>query len=382
MADGCQSAAGPLDKFRLLTLVSRLLTTAVCKEDVLQIAVTRAAELLHAENAVLLLPNDLGIMTLSAAHGPSVAAQKRFAAITDELLNKRLDCLLAVNTSGFLGVPLVSGGQVTGILAVSLAAPSSVDGDEENLLSALADQVAVALEKAHLDEAARYRERLIGIVSHDLRSPLTAILATAQTLLRRTAAGDSTHQAAARIEACAQRATRMVRDLLDYTQVHLGTGLVLQRHAIDFHQVLRQTIQELLAAHPSRCINLKTFGEAQGFWDADRLAQMIENLAGNALTYSPPSSAIEVACTASDHGVRLQVQNAGPAIAAQRLANIFDAMQRGVNGSNPQRSLGLGLFIVKSIAEAHGGTVEVTSTAAEGTTFAVRLPILHDLEVF
>jgi sigma-B regulation protein RsbU (phosphoserine phosphatase) len=370
-----EGAARPLDQFRLLIQVSRLFTYAVCKADVLQIAVTRAAELFSTRHAILLLPDEAGVMSVAAAHGIDAEALARFSAATTEPLNLRLDHLLAVGIEKFLGVPLVSNGQVTGILAVSLAAASATDSDQESLLSALADQVAVALEKAHLDEAARYRERLIGIVSHDLRSPLTAILATAQTLLRRTAVGDSAHQAAERIEACAQRATRMVRDLLDYTQIHLSTGLVLQRRPMDLHQVLRQTVQELLAGHPGRSTNVRMLGEAHGIWDADRLAQMVENLLGNALTYSPVESIIGVTCSADDHGVHLKVKNDGPPIAAQRLAHIFDAMQRGVHGNNPQRSLGLGLFIVKGIVEAHGGTIEVTSTLAEGTTFTVWLPI-------
>jgi sigma-B regulation protein RsbU (phosphoserine phosphatase) len=377
VTERCAGVADPLEKFRLLTQVSRFLTYAVCKADVLQIAVTRAAELCEAAHAVLLLPSDAGSMSLGAAHGPTEAALQQFSAATAEPLNQRLERLLAVDSGTFLGVPLVSGGQVTGILAVSLNASASTDEDQESLLSALADQVAVALEKAHLDEAARYRERLIGIVSHDLRNPLTAILATAQTMLRRSTTDEATHKAAARIEACADRATRMIRDLLDYTQTHLSTGLVLHRRNIDLHHVLHQTVQELLAAHPDRRIHLKIEGEAQGDWDADRLVQMVQNLLTNALTYSPADSEVHLICTAAaDDGVNIKVHNWGSPIAEKRLAHVFDAMQRGVDGTNPQRSIGLGLFIVKSIVEAHGGTIEVTSTHADGTTFAVWLPAL------
>jgi signal transduction histidine kinase len=127
-------------------------------------------------------------------------------------------------------------------------------------------------------------------------------------------------------------------------------------------------------AHPERHIALDTHGEGQGQWDADRLAQVVTNLVGNALQHSPPDTPIRVSTRSEASLVHLEVHNQGPPISPELLPTLFEPYRRGPESGEGRGSLGLGLFITRQIVLGHGGGVGVRSTLAEGTTFTVRLP--------
>ncbi|HET9450149.1 MAG TPA: ATP-binding protein, partial [Aggregicoccus sp.] len=231
--------------------------------------------------------------------------------------------------------------------------------------------VDVTAEKAR----AGFEQQLIGITSHDLRNPLQAILLTAQALLRSEGLDTRTTRAAVRVQSSAERALRLVRDLLDFTRARLGGGIPVQPRPLDLHALVRGVVEELEAAYPERELRHVCEGDGHGAWDGDRLAQVAENLLSNALKYSPEDSLVEVRTCGREHGVLLQVHNAGAPIAPALLPRIFEPLQRATPEVDRQgRSVGLGLYIVKHLVEAHGGSIEVRSTHEAGSTFTVRLP--------
>jgi signal transduction histidine kinase len=224
-------------------------------------------------------------------------------------------------------------------------------------------------EEARL--AGHFRERFIGILGHDLRSPLTAIVASAGLLLRQRDLPQASLAAAARITSSAERMARMISDLLDFTQARLGGGLAVVRKPCDLREVAQAVIDEVKAANPGCKISLGAQGNTAGQFDPDRVAQLLSNLLQNALQYCSPGEPVEVAMRGSDGSVEIAVSNSGAAISAAERALLFDPFRRG-RQSSEHRGLGLGLFIVQQIARAHGGDVGVES--AEGrTTFGALL---------
>lgn len=271
-----------------------------------------------------------------------------------------------------------SDGRVVGyvVLVHDVTERSQLAAQREALLvreqSARETAERLAREEARLRE---YEQQLLGIVSHDLRNPLGAILVGTQ-LLEREGLGERQAAGVARIRRSAERAVRLVHDLLDFTQARLGaTGIQVTRTRSDFHALVRGMAEELEAIHPERQIRLSSKGSGEGEWDSDRLAQAIGNLLSNALKYSPPETAVDVEAVGEDGAVTLRIHNGGEPIPREQLSRVFEPLHRATAGSDQrERSVGLGLFIVQHIVQAHGGTVEVRSTSEEGTTFTVRLP--------
>jgi phosphoserine phosphatase RsbU/P len=366
-------------QLRGLTEVSRALTYAVSFDEVLDLTVQRAAHLLHAHATVLMLSDEDGLLTIRASVGLARADRDQSHPMNDTLMDQ-LQRVLGVTAERFLGVPLVVSGAVTGILAVALPADMQPQSSEQEwLLSALADQAAVALEKTRLDERGRFRDRLIGIVSHDLRSPINSILLGTSMLLERDQLDAGATKTLTRIQSAAERAERMIRDLLDYTQAHLGGGIHVDRTPNDLGLIVRRVMDETEVAHPEHDLELVYDGASMtAELDADRIAQVLGNLVSNAVSYSTAESRIRIELRGDATEVSFAVHNTGSTIPADRLRQIFEPMQQGSPGAGRgQRSVGLGLYIVESIVVAHHGTIGVTSSETEGTTFTVRLPRLR-----
>jgi signal transduction histidine kinase len=212
-------------------------------------------------------------------------------------------------------------------------------------------------------------------VSHDLRNPLNAILLSSTLLSRREDLSDRATKGLARIQNAAERATRLVSELLDFTQARLGGGIRIQPAPTDLHAVTRAVLEEVEAAFPDRELRLHHEGDGHGEWDAGRLAQVVQNLVTNALAYGLAGGAVSIATRGEDAEVVLVVHNAGVPIPALKLRSIFEPLQRGVSEiDRTGRSIGLGLYIVKQLVDAHGGSLAVDSAESTGTTFTVRLP--------
>ncbi|HEX5745991.1 MAG TPA: PAS domain S-box protein [Archangium sp.] len=275
-------------------------------------------------------------------------------------------------------VPLVARGRKLGLINLAWTRPRT-DGLAEDLEVAkgLADRAAVAIDNARLfqeaQEAIRVREDVVAIVSHDLRNPLNAIALSA-ALLEREAGNERTTRTAHRIVSAADRASGMIRDLLDFTQARVGGGIPIHPQPLDFHEHVRRVVDEVRLAWPGRRIGFQASGEGRGEADEGRLAQVVTNLVGNALQHSPPGTPVRVSTRGEDSHLLLEVHNEGPAISAELLPTLFEPYRQGADAGSGRGSLGLGLYITRQIVLGHGGSVHVHSTPEDGTTFTVRLP--------
>jgi sigma-B regulation protein RsbU (phosphoserine phosphatase) len=227
--------------------------------------------------------------------------------------------------------------------------------------------------QAEAKDRALFAEQMIGIVSHDLRNPLSAI-AMGVALLGRSELSGNQQRAVSRISRATQRATHLIADLLDFTQARVGTGLSVSCSAIDLHEAVSDAVDELAHVHPNRSVKHMREGEGACSADASRLSQLVGNLVSNAITHGDPSAPVTVISTATEHSCSIAVHNHGAPIPAEAQASIFQAMTRGANAPSAGRSVGLGLFIVREIARAHAGNAEVQSSAEHGTTFRVTFP--------
>jgi signal transduction histidine kinase len=235
------------------------------------------------------------------------------------------------------------------------------DGQLRGAVSTFRDETERFQHEQEVQQTAHFRERFIGILGHDLRTPLTAILGSAGIVLRQRDLPDPVLASAARIASSAERMGRMISDLLDFTQARLGGGLAIQRKPCDLGEVVRIAVDEALAANPGRAIQVVTEGATRGEFDPDRATQLLSNLLVNALAYGPPDEPIRVRVSALEGRVEIAVENGGPAIPEKDRDALFDPFRRGLAGHHT-RGLGLGLFIVEQIARAHGGEVTVQST--------------------
>jgi PAS domain S-box-containing protein len=220
--------------------------------------------------------------------------------------------------------------------------------------------------------AEQFRDRLVGIVSHDLRSPLQSITLATELLLRREDVPATALSGVRRIARSAERMSRMITDLLDFTRARVGGGIPLRRQHTRLVELVRATLEELEVTHPDRVVLTHGRGPHAGEWDPDRLAQVVSNLVGNALQHGARDTPVQVALREEGSEVVLTVTNQGAPIPEALLPHVFDPFQRAADSG--REGLGLGLYIVEQIVQAHGGTIAVCSSAAAGTTFTVRLP--------
>jgi phosphoserine phosphatase RsbU/P len=214
---------------------------------------------------------------------------------------------------------------------------------------------------------------MVGIVSHDLRNPLSAIQMSAH-LLARGELVPHQQQALGRITNSANRAQRLIADLLDFTVARVGRGLSIARGPIELHALVSESVDELALSFPGRELTHRRLGSGACRGDCDRLTQVIGNLVANAMTYGAFDRPVSVTSRIEATTFALDVHNDGDPIPAEALAGLFEPMTRGSVAINSGRSVGLGLFIVREIARAHGGDVAVSSSAQSGTTFSVTCP--------
>jgi PAS domain S-box-containing protein len=227
-----------------------------------------------------------------------------------------------------------------------------------------------------LSQALAFRERMMGILGHDLRNPLGAVRVLASLLLRREDLPDKARSSVLEIERAGKRMLEMIGTLLDFTEGRFTGRLRIAPVPTDIHETCRGVIDELLAAEPDRTIELHLEGDGWGMWDPARMAQVVSNLVANALKHGATHGPVRVSIAGEDEEVVLKVANQGPAIAPALMALLFEAFCRGsvLRDASHARGLGLGLYIARQIVNAHGGAITVESTDARGTTFTVRLP--------
>jgi signal transduction histidine kinase len=220
-----------------------------------------------------------------------------------------------------------------------------------------------------LREVAEFREMFIGILGHDLRTPLASIVMATGLMLERGNLDDQDSLTVARIIRNSQRMTRMITQLLDLTRARLGAGLPIEPEPTDLREVLRNVVEDFDAP-----IQLEIEGDLTGTWDQDRLAEVFSNLAGNAIEYATRGTTVIVKARAEGAVVVVETINQGPPIPADVLPFIFEPFRRArQREKSATGNLGLGLYIAHQIVLSHGGTLE-GSSADGSTTFVVRLP--------
>jgi two-component system sensor histidine kinase/response regulator len=228
-------------------------------------------------------------------------------------------------------------------------------------------------QKIELANNLRLNEMFVGILGHDLRNPLSAIVMGAQ-LLERQLTDEGALRALRRMVSSAGRMKDMIEQLLDLTRARLagGIGFVRAGRQLDVVELVARAADELRAIAPDRQVAMTTSGDARTAGDASRLLQVFSNLLSNALHHGTPGTPVSATIEGLDGEIVVVVRNQGT-IPPELLPRIFDPF-RGARPTSSSQGLGLGLFITHQIVVAHGGTITVESSPAVGTAFTVRFP--------
>jgi PAS domain S-box-containing protein len=276
-------------------------------------------------------------------------------------------------------IPLVTRGKLIGKFMVYYGERHEFTPSEIDLAGAIANHLASVTARfaaiTKLEDTLRYNELFAGVLGHDLRNPLGAMMTAAHLVLRRQEGeGDRNAKPLSRILASGERMMRMIDQLLDLTRARSGGGIPVDRAAADLGDLCGQAIGELELSYPNWKIERRAVGHLGGNWDVDRLLQIVSNLVCNAGQHGPVDGNIVVSLDGRRaDSVTMLVHNEG-AIPETVLPTLFDPFRGTRHRREYSRGLGLGLFIVKEIVRAHGGTVDVASSEKEGTTFTLSLP--------
>jgi signal transduction histidine kinase len=260
-------------------------------------------------------------------------------------------------------------------LWMDACAPNAPDLDDMIRFNEAIDQALAESVISFNMQIEQNRNLLLGMLGHDMRSPLQAIQMTS-TYLAALNAGADVSKAADRLIRSGARIQALLDDLTAYNRAKLGLGINVSPTDVDLADVLSDELDELRAIHPDRQIELQVTGNLQGVWDSQRLQQLLGNLVLNAIKYGAQDTPVRVILTGDITHVRIDVCNCGAAIEPATLARIFDPLERGRDRQSQDEkatSLGLGLYIASEIAMAHHGAIETRSDETE-TTFSVSLP--------
>ena len=381
-------------RLRRLSEIGRALTYATSLDQVARLTVERGAELLEATAAVLMLPDAAGLLHVRAAHGIDEERIARFRApLTDEVIG-RLQGLLAVPDDCFVAVPLVVGGSVTGIVAVALG--HAATAADEWLLSALADQAAVALESARLggevrlemegrlratEGATNAKDRALSTLAHDIRSPLGAIDGYCSNLEEGIygPVNDRQRDALRRVRLSGRHLLSLLDTVMEMARFNAGVAAV-KAEPVRIAEVAREAVQILGPAAEAKFQSLRLDGEADATVTADgaRLRQVLINLIGNAVKFTPQEGSITVTTTVRHlDGViwgEIRVTDTGPGIAESEQSAIFEPYYRS-EGTALLPGLGLGLAISHALVKQMGGEMGLESEVGVGSSFVVRFPV-------
>jgi signal transduction histidine kinase len=234
------------------------------------------------------------------------------------------------------------------------------------------DQLLAESITKYAQDVDRLKDLFLGVLGHDLRNPLGAIMMSATLLMASEGPEWRNATTAARILRSGTRMEALIGDLLDFTRARLGAGIPITRTGVDLESECRKTADEIAAFHPTCKVTFQATGELHGLWDGARIAQALSNLLGNAVQHGTQDCPITVTLRGEADRVVLSVHNEGRPIPERDLQGIFDPFRQLAPG-HATSNVGLGLYIVQSIVAAHSGTVHVES-ADDGTTFTIRLP--------
>jgi len=293
-------------------------------------------------------------------------------AVSDGLRASGVESLIAVHPAArhALRCSLYIGAERRGMflaheirLAESLAEALLIHLDHAHLCAALVARAAEARAECQL------RERFISILMHDLAGPLAAARAGADRLAELPGAAPDGQLVSRELG----RVAAMVGGLVDAHRIRAGQRLPIHIASCDLVELAREVIEELRVAHGDRFL-LRGDRSVPGMWSADQLRRAIWNLGENAARFGTREGAIIISVNRRESGAELTVNNQGPEIAFEEQASLFDPFRTGRSGRGQPPGWGLGLTLVWGCADAHGGSVQVESTARRGTTFRLFLP--------
>ena len=400
-----------------LTKVSRAFTYASSLKDILHLATDQAAEMLGADKAILMLTDDEGLLRVRAAYGVSEEVVERFRESFDESLITRLKGLLGAGSpEGFIGVPLVVGGNVTGLLAVVRPGGDTASAerfaDDEWLLSALADQTAAPVENAQLVEALdrarllaensrlyeaeraarkeaelarieaenanRAKSEFLANMSHELRTPLNAIAGYVE-LLDMEIRGPVTpaqREDLARIKVSQRVLLRLVNDVLNFAKLESGHVPVTLKE-VDISSLLQSVEPLVLPQLMSKGLEFKAercSDDLRANADPEKLEQILLNLLSNAIKFTPADGSIRLWCESTSTHVMIHVSDTGRGVPPEKQDRIFEPFVRVDEGfTRKTEGTGLGRAISRNLARAMGGELAVESTPDAGATFTITL---------
>lgn len=328
------------------------------------------AEILKAVSADLRTPQSRNEQ-LSKSRGlrPALPGAPETAAQTHALLRAR---------SGFTIQQLVAEFRALRSSVLTLWGDTAVwDADamhDAGRFNEAIDQAIAESVDFFSEEVNRWRALFLGVLGHDLRGPLNAIMLTSH-LIARMSQGSLDEQAAVLVRS-GNRMRDLLGDLLDFSRTSLHVGIPVTPTNIDLASVCSEEIKLLRAAFPAAVIEFSVQGDVTGCWDPSRIKQVLGNLVGNATRYGDTSQPIKVSLVGDDLAVRLAVANSGVLIPQSLIEVMWDPLRRGEAEPGGEReNLGLGLFIVRQVALAHGGEVSVRSFDGQNV-FTVTLPKL------
>ena len=402
-------------------------------DDLLQALLQRMRRMFAVDNAAVLLPTPDGTeLTLYAVRGPEEAVLGEvhvpmgrgvagtIAATRQPLMVENLAAVPVSNPflrkhfRSLLGVPLLTGGQLIGVIHIDTKHSRRFTDDDRLLLELLADRIAAAIARAQhyerlrqdrseaerrvmvLQVATERMDEFLSIASHELRTPLTSLAMNIQLLDYWLSANRGKHadetvaeytqRAIAKVQPLIQRSQRSIQrldrligDLLDASRMR-EDRIALQLERSDLVSIVREVVDELRQTDTSRIVQLEGDMSAPLFVevDPDRITQVVSNYLSNAFKYSPPDLPITVTLQRERSQARISVRDEGVGIPADELSHVWERFYRveGITHQSGSRvGLGLGLYICRDLVERHGGQVGVRSTPGEGSTFWFTLPL-------
>lgn len=278
-------------------------------------------------------------------------------------------------TRALYGVPMLDEGEVIGVAHIGSTQATELSDGDMMLFRAMVNRAATVIVRAQfvdaLQRTAHFREQFIGVLGHDLRSPLHNIVMSTELLLSSPeAAPDRVRTLHERILRSAHRMERLIAEILDFARARLGGTFGVKATELSLDDVVRDVVDEVRPRAGRRTIVVDGATGITGAWDRERLAQVLANLLGNAVQHSPDDTTVRLTLAQTERNARIEVWNGGEPIAPALRTSLFEPFAKRLGSEG----LGLGLFIAHEIVHAHGGTIGVRSDES-GTTFAVELPL-------
>lgn len=412
------------DRLKVLYKVSKLLTSTTSVEksfpDILNLCVNsfpfstgvliqkRGAEvqtaMWHAENATktqISVALDNAKMTFDYLSGNSIASTPSSSGILSGVSGEAKAGTTQIRN--YITIPLIVDGlPAFGVFQLEGSAPLT-ERDLE-FVDALANLLAVVVDRNYktereravveseairstnkllssqtyvteLEDEREMRERFVSLLTHDLRTPLSAAKMSGQLIQRQQDLTEASRSLAARIVANVSRTDQMITDLLDANQVRSGEGLAFNLESVDLYALTKETLDELAPVHGQRFI-LTVTQKFVGHWDSRYIRRLIENLATNAIKYGDTHEPVTIKVWLEGQMVFLSVTNRGEPISLSDQKSLFKQFKRtGKATKSSKKGWGIGLTLVRGVAEGHGGSVNLESSLEAGTVFTVSIPL-------